>query len=113
MKEKQKEECKNQQLSKDFYNIPEKIKIGNITYRIILKDLKNKCLGDHKVTCKKGPRIRIEEKLTPELMENVLYHELTHAILFQSGFDDPEMITQGIANILQNMFSIKQNNEYS
>lgn len=87
--------------------IPNEIKVGNITYQVVFKDLKNKCLGKHQVS-KDGAVITLEKDLSGVLLENVFFHELTHAIFYQAGVEDEEMVTQSIANVLQNLFNLKK-----
>jgi len=91
--------------------LPDKIKVGNITYDIELRsDLGEECLGIHKY---KGnsTALYLSDELEGDKKRNIFFHELTHAILCQIGADDQfddEMFVQSLANELDKLFELKQ-----
>lgn len=93
--------------------LPKKIKVGNITYRII-KDAKAQAdlkmmntVGYHSGT---EQTLAIANKLTPEMTRNTFFHELTHALMYQIGAVEQyenELFIQSLANELDKLFELK------
>jgi hypothetical protein len=91
--------------------IPKKIKIGHITYNIIIKSIEESAMGYHE-TRKNIRNIVLDSSLKGKLLENVFYHELVHAILYEIGSEetDNELFVQSFANILQQVNKKIKNN---
>lgn len=91
--------------------IPNKIKIGHITYNIIIKPIEDSTIGYHE-TKKNIRNIVLDSSLKGKLLENVFYHELVHAILWEIGSEETEneLFVQSFANILQQVNEKIKNN---
>jgi hypothetical protein len=89
--------------------IPEKIKVGNITYRVTRREEEH-FLGSHEIEGSKQV-INVIPNICADKERNVFFHELTHAILYQAGGFmeyDNEYLVQSMANILDNLFELKK-----
>lgn len=90
--------------------IPKSIKIGNITYDITRHE-NGVLLGEHNIS-QTSQAINIIPGMKSDKERNVFFHELSHAILFQAGGFmeyDNEYLVQSMANILDNLFELKIN----
>lgn len=88
--------------------LPEKIKVGNIEYKID-RETHEGYHGFH-VYSGNERRIIIDPSLTGDNLKNVFFHEIVHAILYQIGADEEnenEMLVQGLANEIQKLFDLK------
>lgn len=82
--------------------IPKRIKIGQVTYKILSEDIEGNIQGYHDAT-KNNREIVLDNKLKGEVLKNVFYHELVHAILWEMGSEltEEELFVQSLANMLQ------------
>lgn len=88
--------------------IPDTIKVGNITYTIIIKKLSKGLFGLHKPA---KQEIIISDNLSKKMQRNVFFHELTHALFFQIGAIEEkreELLVQSLANELDKLFKLKK-----
>ena len=86
--------------------LPKKIKVGNITYKIIRRKLKND-FGTH---CPEKQEITISTGLSKKMTRNTFFHELTHALFFQIGAfveQKDEVLVQSLANELDKLFKLR------
>lgn len=93
---------------KDYKKI-KSIKIGPLTYKVKFKDLKEeKVFGYHEINSKETV-ICIDKNIKGELLENVLIHEITHAMLYQMGSkkSNDEVFVQSLSNLIQQVFKLK------
>ncbi|MEX0380452.1 ImmA/IrrE family metallo-endopeptidase [Leuconostoc sp. MS02] len=98
-------------MSKKF-KIPKSIKVGAIDYKIEIVHLENNEDGDTLLGhCDYVTNtIQINEKSSKERQEQTLYHELVHAILFESSnveFEDNERLVDSLGLMLHQI--IKNN----
>ncbi|WP_294977362.1 ImmA/IrrE family metallo-endopeptidase [uncultured Leuconostoc sp.] len=98
-------------MSKEF-KIPKSIKVGAIDYKIEIVHLDRNNDGDEILGyCQYIDNvIQINEDASPERQEQTLYHELVHAILFESSnneFQDNERLVDSVGLILHQI--IKNN----
>lgn len=72
------------------------IKVGGIHYSIEAKENVMKDTGSLGFCDYEGARIVVDASLAPERMQQVIIHELTHAIMFEAGFDehDEDMVNR-------------------
>lgn len=69
-------------------NLPKSIRVGTNDYDIIpTRDLSSS-ESFYGVITYGNTRIRIEESISESKARDVLAHELTHAILYEAGYDD-------------------------
>ena len=66
------------------------IKVGGIHYSIEAKENVIKDTGSLGFCDYEGARIVVDASLAPERMQQVIIHELTHAIMFEAGFDEQD-----------------------
>ena len=87
---------------KDNMSIPKTIKIGRVKYKIKFKDIEGSCLGYHEAS-KNVRNIVIDNELKGNVLYNVFFHELTHAILYEIGSEESEneLFVQSFGNVLQ------------
>jgi hypothetical protein len=87
-------------------DIPKKIKVGNITYKVKFKKLK-KCFGLHEP---EDQELILSLGMSKEMTRNTFMHELVHAIFFQIGAIEEkrsEILVQSVANELDKLFELK------
>lgn len=90
-------------------NIPKKIKVGKVTYKIV-EEKEEGFLGSHEIGGVKQ-QIALQAGMKPDKERNVFFHELTHAIFYQAGGFieyDNEYLVQSVANILDDLFELKK-----
>jgi hypothetical protein len=84
----------------DRVEFPTKVSIGGILYDVVIvEDLKLESTGarlDGHIVYAKN-EIRLDSKLDPQAMWQVMIHEIIHGILTQSGRDAKEDIVDAIA----------------
>lgn len=66
------------------------IKVGGIHYSIEAKENVMKDTGSLGFCDYEGARIVVDASLAPERMQQVIIHELTHAIMYEAGFDEQD-----------------------
>jgi hypothetical protein len=89
-------------------NIPNKIKIGVVTYRIDITELPADRDGE---TDSEGLVIRINKKLSPIQQESILFHEIIcHAI--NSCFGDGEVWHVLSASIADQLHTVLVENQF-
>lgn len=92
----------------------EKVKVGGINYAIELKDLSTRrdeengkefgwCVFDE-------DKIEINERLTQSRIEQVLIHELVHAIFYEAGLEQDEDTVNRIGIVLH---QVLKDNDFS
>lgn len=92
----------------------ERIKVGGINYTVELKDLSTRrdeengkefgwCVFDE-------DKIEINERLTQSRIEQVLIHELVHAIMYEAGLEQDEDVVNRIGLVLH---QVLKDNDFS
>ncbi|WP_257008447.1 hypothetical protein [Shouchella clausii] len=95
--------------------IPEKIKVAGVVYDVIKRPfIEIDSNRNYQGACTyQDTEISILDDLSDERKEDVFFHELTHAIFYEAGYEeaDEEMVNR-IGKVLHQVFKDNDLNQY-